>query len=115
VAPVPQVAQSAPTTQVPFAPQSAYVAPIPQVAQSAPTTQVPFAPQSAYVAPVPQVAQSAPTTVSQYAAPTASRRPSTPEERLQAAIAAGAEVREISPEEYRRAVQVGMSGQAQSR
>ncbi|MBP3558538.1 MAG: hypothetical protein J6K20_12675, partial [Thermoguttaceae bacterium] len=84
------------------------VAPTPQVAQ---TTQVPVAAQNVYAAPVPQVAQVAQTPGSQYAAP----RRSTAEERLQAAIAAGAEVREISPEEYRRAVSVGMSGQTQPR
>ena len=104
-APTPQVAQ---TTQVPVAAQNVYAAPTPQVAQ---TTQVPVAAQNVYAAPVPQVAQVAQTPGSQYAAP----RRSTAEERLQAAIAAGAEVREISPEEYRRAVSVGMSGQTQPR
>ena len=79
------------------------------IAQNAPTSSVPFVSQYAATAQTPQTV---PAPVSQYAA---TRRPSTPEERLQAAIAAGADVREISPEEYRRAVQIGMSGQAQSR
>ena len=121
---VPQYAQ---TTQVPLVPQNVYAAPTAQVAQNAPTaqtalvpqyaqtTQVPLVPQNAYAAPTTQVAQNAPTAVSQYAAPTVPRRATTPEERLQAAIAAGANVREISPEEYRRAVSVGMSGQTQPR
>ena len=97
------IAQSAPT---------AHTTLVPQYAQ---TTQVPLVPQNAYAAPTTQVAQNAPTAVSQYAAPTVPRRATTPEERLQAAIAAGANVREISPEEYRRAVSVGMSGQTQPR
>ena len=138
-APTAQVAQNAPTaqttlvpqyaqtTQVPLVPQNVHAAPTAQVAQNAPTaqtalvpqyaqtTQVPLVPQNAYAAPTTQVAQNAPTAVSQYAAPTVPRRATTPEERLQAAIAAGANVREISPEEYRRAVSVGMSGQTQPR
>ncbi len=101
---IPLVSQNAPTTQTPF------------ISQNAPTTQTPFVPQNAQTAQIPQVAQNAPTVVSQYAAPNAvPRRTATPEERLQAAIAAGAEVREISPEEYRRAVSVGLSGQTQPR
>ena len=124
----PQVAQAAPTTQFPQVAQAVPTAQTPQVAQAVPTAQTPLVaqaapaaqfPQVAQAAPAaqfPQVAQAAPTAVSQYAAPNAgSRRPTTPEERLQAAIAAGAEVREISPEEYRRAVSVGLNGQAQPR
>ena len=138
--PIPQIAQNAPAAQATLVPQIVQTTQIPQIAQNAPaaqttqiapnvlTTQIPFVsqyaptaqtslvPQNAQTAQIPQVAQNAPTAVSQYAAPNAvPRRPATPEERLQAAIAAGAEVREISPEEYRRAVSVGLNGQAQPR
>ena len=112
----PLVAQAAPAAQFPQVAQAAPAAQFPQVAQAAPAAQFPQVAQAAPAAQFPQVAQAAPTAVSQYAAPNAgSRRPTTPEERLQAAIAAGAEVREISPEEYRRAVSVGLNGQAQPR
>ena len=110
-APIPaQNSAEVQTTQVPSVPQNAQIANLPQAVQ---TTQVPGLPQNAQIANLPQAVQT--TQVPQYVAPPAPHRPSTSEERLQAAIAAGAEVREISPEEYRRAVSVGMSGQAQPR
>ncbi|MBQ2789826.1 MAG: hypothetical protein IJE97_09320, partial [Thermoguttaceae bacterium] len=117
---VPFVPQNAQTAQAPFVPQNAQTAQVPFVPQNAQTAQVPSVPQNVQTAQVPSVPPNVQTAqvppVSQYAAPqTTARRPSTPEERLQAAIAAGAEVREISPEEYRRAVSVGMSGQTPSR
>ncbi|MBR2006191.1 MAG: hypothetical protein IJ991_18695, partial [Thermoguttaceae bacterium] len=111
-----QIAQNAPAAQTTQVAPNALTTQIPFVSQYAPTSQASLVPQNVQTTQSPQIAQNAPAAVSQYAAPNAvPRRPATPEERLQAAIAAGAEVREISPEEYRRAVSVGLNGQAQPR
>ena len=108
--------QQVPAQQIPLQQVPAQQVPVQQVltpqipVQQIPAQQIPV--QQVQMQPIPvQQAQMQPISAQQVPVAQLTRSQTTPEERLEAARRAGAEIVELSPDQYRRAMTAGLGAQ----